>query len=114
VGAEPLDLARKIEKAKGLRGPRLVLVLAPCPTGWDFDPREMVEIGRLAVRTGVWPLKEWVDGRVVHTKVRRPRLPVEEYLRRQGRFAHLFEPARNDAVLREIQAGVDAYWAGIE
>jgi pyruvate ferredoxin oxidoreductase beta subunit len=114
VGAEPLDLARKIEKAKSLRGPRLVLVLAPCPTGWDFDPREMVEIGRLAVRTGVWPLKEWVDGRVVHTKVRRPRLPVEEYLRRQGRFAHLFEPVRNDAALREIQAGVDAYWAGIE
>jgi pyruvate ferredoxin oxidoreductase beta subunit len=39
---------------------------------------------------------------------------VEEYLRKQGRFAHLFEPARNDALLREIQAGVDAYWAGIE
>jgi pyruvate ferredoxin oxidoreductase beta subunit len=114
VGAEPLDLARKIEKARRLRGPRLVLVLAPCPTGWHFDPGAMVEIGRLAVRTGVWPLKEWVDGRVVHTKVRRPRLPVEEYLRKQGRFAHLFEPARNDAVLREIQAGVDAYWAGIE
>ncbi|HET6304888.1 MAG TPA: thiamine pyrophosphate-dependent enzyme [Myxococcota bacterium] len=114
VGAEPLDLARKIEKAKGLRGPRLVLVLAPCPTGWDFDPSEMVEIGRLAVRTGVWPLKEWVDGRVVHTKLRRPRLPVEEYLRKQGRFAHLFQPVRNEALLREIQAGVDAYWEGIE
>jgi pyruvate ferredoxin oxidoreductase beta subunit len=114
VGAEPLDLARKIEKAKGLRGPRLVLVLAPCPTGWDFDPAQMVEVGRLAVRTGVWPLKEWVDGRVVHTKVRRPRLPVEEYLRLQGRFAHLFEPVRDEAALREIQAAVDAYWAGIE
>ena len=114
VGAEPLDLARKIEKAKGLRGPRLVLVLAPCPTGWDFDPSEMVEIGRLAVRTGVWPLKEWVDGRVVHTKLRRPRLPVEEYLRKQGRFAHMFQPVRNEALLREIQAGVDAYWEGIE
>jgi pyruvate ferredoxin oxidoreductase beta subunit len=114
VGAEPLDLARKIEKAMGLRGPRLVLVLAPCPTGWGFDPSEMVEVGRLAVRTGVWPLKEWVDGRVVHTKVRRPRLPVEDYLRKQGRFAHLFEPVRREDLLREIQAGVDSYWEGIE
>ena len=114
IGAEPLDLARKIEKAKGLSGPRLLITLAPCPTGWDFDPSETVDIGRLAVNTGVWPLKEYVDGRVVHTKVRRPRLPVEEYLERQGRFAHLFEPRRNDALLAEIQARVDAYWAGVE
>jgi pyruvate ferredoxin oxidoreductase beta subunit len=113
IGAEPLDLARKIETARGLRGPRLVVVLAPCPTGWGFDPKDMVEIGRLAVRTGIWPLKEWVDGRLVHTKVRRPRLPVEEYLRRQERFAHLFRPQRNEALLAEIQTGVDAYWADV-
>jgi pyruvate ferredoxin oxidoreductase beta subunit len=114
IGAEPLDLARKIEKARGLRGPRLVLVLAPCPTGWDFDPSEMVEIGRLAVATGIWPLKEWEGGRVVHTKVRRPRLPVVTYLERQGRFRHLFTPKRDEARLAEIQAQVDAYWATVE
>ncbi len=114
IGAEPLDLARKVEKARDLRGPRLIIALSPCPTGWDFDPSETVEIGRLAVRTGVWPLKEYVDGRVEHTRVRRPRLPVEEYLRRQGRFAHLFEPERNEALLAEIQARVDAYWAPFE
>lgn len=114
IAAEPLDLARKIEKARGLRGPRLILALAPCPTGWDFEPRESVEIGRLAVRTGIWPLKEYVDGQVVHTKVRRPRLPVERYLERQGRFAHLFRPERNEALLTRIQARVDAYWEGIE
>lgn len=113
IGAEPLDLARKIEKAKGIHGPRLVLALAPCPTGWDFEPQDAVEIGRLAVRTGVWPLKEWVDGRVVHTKVRRPRVPVEEYLKLQGRFRHLFEPQRNEALLAEIQARVDAYWEAV-
>jgi pyruvate ferredoxin oxidoreductase beta subunit len=110
IGAEPLDLARKVEKAKAGKGPRLLLALAPCPTGWDFDPAESIEIGRLAVRTGVWPLAEYADGRVVHTRVRRPRLPVEEYLKRQGRFAHLFEPERNEALLAEIQARVDAYW----
>jgi len=111
-GAEPLDLARKVEKAARLRGPRLLLVHAPCPTGWGFEPSEMPEIGHLAVATGAWPLKEWerTTNRVVHTKVRRPRLPVEEYLRRQDRFRHLFEPARNETLLAEIQAGIDAYW----
>jgi pyruvate ferredoxin oxidoreductase beta subunit len=114
IGSEPVDLARKVEKAGALRGPRLLLVLAPCPTGWGFEPGELIEIGRLAVATGLFPLKEWLDGRVVHTKVRRPRLPVETYLRAQGRFRHLFEPTRNDAVLREIQRRVDAYWEGVE
>jgi pyruvate ferredoxin oxidoreductase beta subunit len=114
IGSEPLDLARKVEKAVSLRGPRLILTLAPCPTGWEFDPSELIEIGQLAVRSGVWPLKEYVDGRVVHTKVRRPRLPVERYLQKQGRFRHLFEPVRNEALLREIQARVDAYWAPLE
>ena len=110
IGAEPLDLARKVETAQGLKGPRLLIALSPCPTGWDFDPRETVQIGQLAVKTGVWPLKEYVDGRVTHTKVPRERLPVEDYLKRQGRFAHLFTPQRDDALLTEIQAMVDAYW----
>jgi pyruvate ferredoxin oxidoreductase beta subunit len=113
VGAEPLDLARKIDKATRLAGPRLVLALAPCPTGWGFEPRDLVEIGRLAVATGIFPLKEYENGRVVHTKVRRPRLPVEEYLKRQRRFAHLFEPERRGDVLDAIQAEVDAYWEGV-
>jgi pyruvate ferredoxin oxidoreductase beta subunit len=113
IGAEPLDLARKIEKAKRLKGPRLIIALAPCPTGWDYDPRESADIGKLAVKTGVWPLKEYVEGKVVHTKVPHQRLPVEEYLKQQGRFAHLFEPRRNAALLNEIQARVDAYWAAV-
>jgi pyruvate ferredoxin oxidoreductase beta subunit len=110
IGAEPLDLAKKIQRAESVRGPRLVHALAPCPTGWDFDPKETVEIGRLAVRTGIFPLKEYVDGKVVHTSVPHPRVPVEEYLKRQGRFAHLFAPTRNEALLARIQAGVDEYW----
>jgi pyruvate ferredoxin oxidoreductase beta subunit len=68
----------------------------------------------LAVKTGVWPLKEYVDGKVVHTKIPRPRLPVEEYLKRQGRFAHLFKPQRNEALIAEMQSMVDSYWKGIE
>jgi len=114
IGAEPLDLARKIEKAKELKGPRLIIALSPCPTGWDFDPQEAVEIGKLAVKTGVWPLKEYVDGEVVHTKVPKKRLPVERYLEKQGRFAHLFEPVRNEELLTGIQERVDGYWAEID
>jgi pyruvate ferredoxin oxidoreductase beta subunit len=110
VGAEPLDLAKKVQRALSLRGPRLIHALAPCPTGWDYEPQDTVEIGRLAVRTGLFPLKEYVDGAVVHTHVPHPRVPVEEYLKRQGRFAHLFAPTPNEPVLAEIQARVDAYW----
>ncbi len=113
IGSEPLDLARKIEKAKQIQGPRLIIALAPCPTGWDFDPRESVDIGKLAVKTGVWPLKEYVDGKVRHTKMPHPRLPVAAYLEKQGRFAHLFAPERNGKLLEEIQTGIDDYWVDI-
>jgi pyruvate ferredoxin oxidoreductase beta subunit len=110
IGAEPLDLARKIDKAKQLKGPRLILALAPCPTGWGFDPQQTTEIGRLAVKSGVWPLKEYYEGKVLHTKAPHPRVPVEEYLQTQKRFAHLFEPQRNDTLIGEIQRRVDRYW----
>ncbi len=111
IGAEPLDLAKKIERAAGLKGPRLIMALARCPTGWGYDPRDTVEIGRLAGGSGVWPLKEYSDGKVVHTRIPHPRVPVEDYLKTQGRFAHLFAPQRNEALLAAIQAKVDAYWA---
>ncbi len=114
AGAEPLDLARKVEKARTLKGARLIIALAPCPTGWDFDPKETMEIGKLAVQTGIWPLKECVGGKVAHTVVPRRRPPVEEYLKPQGRFSHLFKPGRNEGLLRQIQADVDAYWEGID
>ena len=114
IGSEALDLARKIEKAKDLKGPRMIISLAPCPTGWGYDPKDTVEIGRLAVKTGLWPLKEYVDGKVRHTFNPGSRRPVEDYLSRQRRFAHLFEPERNEKVLAEIQQGVDAYWAAVD
>jgi pyruvate ferredoxin oxidoreductase beta subunit len=115
IGAEPLDLAKKIEKLKTMKGPRMLIALSPCPTGWDYDPKLSVEIGRLAVLTGVWPLKEYINGEVVHTKIPKKdksgkRTPVEEYLKLQGRFKHLFFPQRNEEGIAEIQARIDAYW----
>ena len=113
IGAEPLDLARKIEKAASLNGPRLIIALSPCPTGWGFAPEHATEIGRLAVRCGVWPLKEYVDGKVVHTRKPHRGTSVQEYLKSQDRFAHLFAPERNTALIDEIQARVDRYWAAV-
>ena len=113
IGSEPLDLAKKIEKARDMRGPRMIIALSPCPTGWDYDPRESVEIGRLAVKTGVWPLKEYENGVVTHTRVPRERPPVDEYLQLQGRFRHLFQPGRDEALLADIQGRVDDYWAEV-
>ncbi len=113
IGSEPLDLAKKIEKARDMSGPRMIIALAPCPTGWDYDPRESVEIARLAVKTGIWPLKEFENGVVTHTRMPRERPPVEEYLKLQGRFRHLFHPQRDDKLLADIQGRVDNYWGEV-
>jgi len=113
IGAEPLDLAKKIEKAMSMKGPRMIIALSPCPTGWDYDPKETVNIGKLAVKTGVWPLKEYIDGKVVHTKIPKQRKPVEEYLSLQGRYKHLFEPHRGEEMLKTIQDKIDRYWGNI-
>lgn len=113
IGAEPLDLAKKIEKAMCMKGPRMIIALSPCPTGWDYDPKETVNIGKLAVKTGVWPLKEYIDGKVVHTKIPKQREPVEEYLKLQGRYKHLFEPERDEDMLVMLQDKIDRYWENI-
>ena len=105
----PLDLEEKFARAAKLPGPKLFLALSACPTGWLYDPGETPEVAKLAVETGLWPLKEAINSDVVHTYVPKRR-PVEEYLKLQGRFRHLFEPARQDDAIRHIQEQVDTYW----
>jgi pyruvate ferredoxin oxidoreductase beta subunit len=107
----PVDLARKFEKAKQFKGPKLFLAFAPCPTGWLYDSAHTAEYARLAVECGIFPLKEAVHGDVTHTYVKRHWRPIEEYLQGQARFRHLFEPVRQEAAIRTIQDGVDRYWA---
>jgi pyruvate ferredoxin oxidoreductase beta subunit len=112
-GNEPVDLARKLEKAMRRKGPKLFISFTPCPTGWHFEPKDTLRIATLATKTGMWPLKEYENGRVTHTKIPQPagrRPPVEEYLKLQGRFARLFQPERNEKALSRIQARVDRYW----
>jgi pyruvate ferredoxin oxidoreductase beta subunit len=107
---EPVDLAEKVDRASKLCGPKLFLSLAVCPTGWGFDPKQSDAIAELAIETGVWPLKEAVSGVVRHTLIPNHFRPVEEYLKPQKRFQHLFKPERRTEVLHQIQQNVDAYW----
>ena len=107
---DAVDLAEKVELARAHTGPKLFLSLAVCPTGWGFDPELSDDIAKLAIETGVWPLKEAVDGDVRHTYAPNRFRPVEEYLQPQRRFAHLFTPERNEELLSQIQHNVDEYW----
>jgi pyruvate ferredoxin oxidoreductase beta subunit len=101
------DLERKIERAMEVRGARYVHVLVPCPLGWGSASEETIRLARLAQETGLFPVLEAEHGEVVAVaKIRRP-VAVEEYLRPQKRFAHLFgDPPRSD-VLARVQAIAD-------
>jgi pyruvate ferredoxin oxidoreductase beta subunit len=105
-----VDFLRKVEKGTSTRGPKLYLAMASCPTGWGYDSSRSVEVEKLAVSTGVWPLKEAVNGVVKHTFVPRALTPVKEYLATQERYAHLFQPKENAAAISEIQQSVNDYW----
>ncbi len=108
--AYPLDLLRKFEEASQFRGPKMFVASAPCPTGWHYDPAKTHQYAKLEVDCGLFPLKKYVDGKVTHTIAKTTWRPVEDYLRSQGRFKHLFEPIRQDEVLRSMQSAVDDYW----
>lgn len=108
--AEPVDLADKVRRSMDFHGPRLFTAFAACPTGWGYEPADGYQVARLALETGVWPLKEAVRGEVRHTYIPDRRKPVEEYLLTQRRFRHLFTPRRQEETLTAIQRAVDDYW----
>ena len=84
------DLEAKVERAMAMRGARYLHILVPCPLGWGSASRDTIKLARLARETGIFPVFEAEHGEVTRvTKIRR-RLPVDEYLRPQKRFAHLF------------------------
>jgi len=101
------DLEHKVERAMELRGARYVHVFVPCPLGWGTASDDAVRIARLAQETGLFPVFEAAHGEVVGVSKIRRRVPVEEYLRPQRRFAHLFgDPPRADVIAR-IQERAD-------
>jgi pyruvate ferredoxin oxidoreductase beta subunit len=106
--ADLRDLEAKVERAMQLRGARYLHVLVPCPLGWGTDPSETIQMARLATESGLFPVFEAEHGEVTDVSPIRRRVPVEEYLRRQVRFRHLFEPTRRDDLIARIQARADA------
>jgi len=99
------DLQRKVKTALSIEGPKYLHVLAPCPLGWAHPGELSIEICRLAKDTGLFPVFEIIDGKITNTRKIPVKLPVEEYLKVQGRFRHLFkkgEPTEAVTVIQEI------------
>src|SRR5690348_13088263 len=92
--ADLRDLEAKVERAMALRGARYLHVLVSCPLGWGAKASDSIRIARLAHETGLFPVFEAEHGEVTATARIRRKVPVEDYLRPQRRFAHLFAPTR--------------------
>ena len=106
---DPRDLVRKAAKALSIDGPTFLNVLAPCPRGWRSDGAESIDLAREAVNTCYWPLFECEDGEYHLTYRPHHKLPLVPWLKRQGRFAHLFQ-ASNAATLEQLEQYVDEEW----
>ncbi len=101
------DLEAKVERAMGLHGARYLHVLVPCPLGWGSASHDTIKLARLARETGIFPVFEAEHGEVAQVTRIRHRVPVQEYLRPQRRFAHLFGDPGHPEMLARIQADAD-------
>ena len=105
--AELRDLEYKVEKAMSFRGARYIHVFVPCPLGWGHGSAETIRMARLAHETGLFPVFEAEHGEVTNVSKIRRRASVEEYLKPQRRFAHLFSPKPRTETIAAIQAIAD-------
>ena len=101
------DLEAKVKHAMQLRGARYLHILVPCPLGWGHASELSVKIARLAWQSGLFPVYEAEHGEVTNVSKIRRRAGVEEYLKPQRRFAHLFSPRPRTETLAAIQAIAD-------
>jgi pyruvate ferredoxin oxidoreductase beta subunit len=105
--AELRDLEAKVEYAMSLRGARYLHVLVPCPLGWGSAASDTIRLARLAKESGLFPVFEAERGEVTGVSKIRRRVPVEEYLRLQRRYAHLFGSSPRPDVVARLQAVAD-------
>ena len=103
------DLYEKAEKAIYTEGPTFLNVFSPCPRGWGYPTEDLMEINKLAVQTCYWPLYEVVDGKYKITYKPAKKLPIEEFLKPQKRFRHMFKEG-NEWMIEEFQKEVDRRW----
>jgi pyruvate ferredoxin oxidoreductase beta subunit len=105
--ADLRDLEAKVTKAMGIRGARYIHILVPCPLGWGTASQDTIKMARLAKETGIFPVFEAEHGEIKSALAIRRQLPVEEYLRPQKRYAHLFGKQPAVATIARIQAMAD-------
>ncbi len=103
----PTDFIEKLQRASKIRGFKYIHLLAPCPIGWRFDPAKTAEVAQLAVKTGLFPLFEYMEGKFTLSPIGRryrdpaKRVPVIEYLKLQGRYKHLLDKPEEIARIEE-------------
>jgi pyruvate ferredoxin oxidoreductase beta subunit len=103
------DLAMKVEKALAVDGPAFLNILMPCTPGWHFDTAIGIDLAREAVECNYWPIFEVENGKYKINKKPKDKLPIAEWMKKQGRFKHLFRPG-NEHVLEFTQKWVDDEW----
>ncbi len=103
------DLYEKAEKAIYTEGPAFLNVMSPCPRGWGYSTDDLMKINKLAVETCYWPLYEVINGEYHITYKPAKKLPIEEFLKPQKRFKHLFKPG-NEWMIQDFQKIVDERW----
>ena len=106
------DLYEKSEKAIYTPGAAFLNIMSPCPRGWRYDTPDIMKICKLAVETCYWPLFEVVEGKWILNYEPKKKLPIEDFLRPQGRFKHLFKP-ENEDLLVQYQEEVDRRWENL-
>ena len=106
------DLYEKSEKAIYTKGAAFLNVFTPCPRGWGYPTDELMNINKLAVETCYWPLYEVIDGKYIVNYKPKNKLPIEEFLKPQRRFKHMFLPG-NEWMLEEFQKEVDLRWENL-
>ena len=115
ISSYPLDLYEKFKNAQKIQGPKYIHILAPCPPGWGYNPKDSIEIGRLAVQTGFWPLYEVIEGKFILSKDSQrfidpaKRKPIIEYLNIQKRFKDL-----SNEDIEQYNSYIEAQWKEIE
>jgi len=100
------DLMKKVQKALSIEGPTFINIISPCPRGWRHEPSQSIQIAKLAVTSGFWPLYEVENGKYKITYRPRKRVPLIEWFKSQGRFKHLLKE-ENKEVVEELQRRVD-------
>ena len=106
------DLYEKSEKAIYTKGAAFLNVFTPCPRGWGYPTDELMNINKLAVETCYWPLYEVIDGKYTINYKPKNKLPIEEFLKPQRRFKHMFLPG-NEWMIEEFQKEVDLRWENL-